>query len=90
MCEDTLLGFLSYIYDHCGIDGIIGKKSNISFCPSSKRPNESAMEFDTVQLGASMVPGILGRGALVAVDISPLGSVTMFASLSVWIVGPAL
>lgn len=48
------------------------------------------MEFETVQLGASIVPGMRGRGALAAVDISLLGMVTMFASLSVWIVGPAL
>jgi hypothetical protein len=72
------------------MDGIMGKKSKISFCPSSKRPNESAIEFDTVQFGASIVPGILGRGALAPDDASLLGMVTMFASLSVWMAGPAL
>jgi hypothetical protein len=76
-------------YNYCGIDGIIGKKSKMSFCPSSKRPNESAMEFDTVQFGASIVPGSRERGGLAA-DASPLGIETIFESLSVWVFSPFL
>ena len=61
-----------------GKDGIIGKKSKISFWPSSKRPKESAMELETVQVGASIVSGSLGRGGLLAAVASPPGIGTSF------------
>lgn len=68
----------------------MGKKSKISFCPSSKRPKESAIELDMVQLGASMVSGSLGRGGLVVAAASLPGMGTMFGSLSLGRDVPAL
>lgn len=62
----------------------------MSFCPSSNRPKESAIEFDTVQLGASIVPDSRDTGALATADGSLLGIETIFESLSAWMVGPVL
>ena len=68
----------------------MGKKSNMSFCPSSKRPKESAIEFDMVQLGASIVLGNLARGGLAAGVASLFGIDIKFGSLSLGIDVPAL
>jgi hypothetical protein len=73
-----------------GKEGIIGKKSKISFWPSSKSPNESAIELEIVQVGASIVSGSLGRGGLVVAAASPAGIGTMFESLSLGRAVPAL
>jgi hypothetical protein len=73
-----------------GREGIIGKKSKMSFCPSSNRPKESAMEFDMVQFGASIVSGILGGGGLVVTAASLPGIVTKFGSLSFGTAVPGL
>lgn len=64
-----------------GKEGIMGKKSKMSSCPASKSPNDDAMEFDMVQLGASMVSGSLGRGGLVAAASLPVMG-TIFGSFA--------
>lgn len=73
-----------------GIEGMTGRKSKMSFCSSSKRPNESAMEFDSVQLGTSTAPGILGSGGLHTAGLSfPL--IETIPSLPPWyMAGPPL
>ena len=77
------------LLSYCGKEGIIGKKSKMSFWPSSNRPNDSAMELDIVQVGASMASGSLGRGGLV-VEISLLGMGDIFWSFSAERVVPFL
>jgi hypothetical protein len=77
------LGYYAiWVFLYQGKEGIMGKKSKISFWPSSKRPKESAIELETVHVGASIVSGSLGRGGLVVADASPPGIGTMFVSLS--------
>lgn len=48
------------------------------------------MEFDIVQVGASIVSGIRGRGGLPVAAASLPGMVTMFGSLSLRRVVPVL
>lgn len=67
----------------------MGKKSKMSFCPSSNRPKESAIELDIVQFGASIVFGSRRRGGLGA-GASALGTGTIFGSLSFGRAVPAL
>lgn len=68
----------------------MGRKSKMSFWPSSKRPNESAMEFDMVQFGASIASGILARGGLFVADASSPVMGTMLGSLSLGRAVPGL